>query len=308
MKKRLLHLVALDMIGGVEQLYAFFIEASQQHFDHVTVNDRKELSSSFKSRILNHSTYYSSKKWAGITLPKWPAIFRKSYLEKIIQREKPDLIVVWNKVDGFDIEGKELAIPVVYYEHGAGRDNNNPEKVKDFLAKVDAIIACSHSALEVLTKRWQLPSSNTMSVCYNPVLGIEEGLNCGSRVSTLGRPYVFGMACRMVANKGVPIALHAIVLLRQQGVDVQLKLAGVGPELKHYQQLVVDLGLSSVVKFLGLVDDMPDFYRMIDVCLCPSINEAFGLVAVEASLFSVPVVASRVGGLKEIVIEGENGV
>ena len=86
-----------------------------------------------------------------------------------------------------------------------------------------------------------------------------------------------------------------------------LVLVGDGPDRDATQQEVDRLGLTEDVRFLGKVDRVADILRGSDLFLLPSSTESFGLAALEAMACAVPVVATRVGGVPEVVIDGETG-
>lgn len=87
----------------------------------------------------------------------------------------------------------------------------------------------------------------------------------------------------------------------------KLLLVGEGPELKEAMELVEKLSLSSKVIFLGYQNDVADLIASADILLLPSSQESFGLVAIEAMASGVPVVASNVGGLSEVIEHGVTG-
>jgi N-acetyl-alpha-D-glucosaminyl L-malate synthase BshA len=89
---------------------------------------------------------------------------------------------------------------------------------------------------------------------------------------------------------------------------VVLRLVGDGPERPRVAALAHALGLETEVHFLGERVDLPDVLRGADVFLLPSETESFGLAALEAMASGVPVVASRVGGLPEVIVDGETGL
>ena len=307
MKPRILHLVALDTIGGVEQLYSFYIKASSDQFTHLTLNDRRHISPVLLPTIERYSeSIGSTKRWYCLPVPK---TLRNAHLSRCFKKLNPDLVVVWNKVAGFDRKLLSSRIPVIYYEHGGGRASPQPELAKKFLESVDSIVCASEASKALITRKWHLKRDDLL-VCHNairPECFPEDNqvpvkkLCCHSEV-------VLGMAGRLISNKGLPIALHSLKLLLEEGYKVRLKIAGQGPEQSNFTELAHVLGVSGNVDFLGNVSDMALFYRSLDIFLCPSLSESFGLVAVEAGAWGVPVIASDVGGLSEVVEHGSTGM
>jgi len=87
----------------------------------------------------------------------------------------------------------------------------------------------------------------------------------------------------------------------------RLVLIGDGPERSLAEARVRALGLHARVRFLGKLEDFVCILQHCDVFLLPSESESFGVAALEAMSVGVPVVASRVGGLPEVVVHGETG-
>ena len=86
-----------------------------------------------------------------------------------------------------------------------------------------------------------------------------------------------------------------------------LLLVGDGPDQSMVREAAIRYGVSDRVRFLGLIDDVESIMAASDVALFPSQSESFGLAALEAMACGIPVVASRVGGLPEVVLHGQNG-
>ncbi len=93
----------------------------------------------------------------------------------------------------------------------------------------------------------------------------------------------------------------------RSAMEARLVLVGDGPERADTERLARELGVSDYVTFLGKQNALPDILSAADLFLLPSQSESFGLSALEAMSCSVPVVASNVGGIPELVSHGENG-
>ena len=104
------------------------------------------------------------------------------------------------------------------------------------------------------------------------------------------------------------VRIFAETRRRMPGTKVVLRLVGDGPERPRVEALVSELGLEADVEFLGERVDLPAVLRHADVFLLPSETESFGLAALEALACGVPVVASRVAGIPEVVADGEVGL
>lgn len=90
-------------------------------------------------------------------------------------------------------------------------------------------------------------------------------------------------------------------------VRARLVLCGEGPSRAEAEQLAHNYGLADRVQFVGQVPNIADYLSVADLLLLPSQTESFGLSALEALACEVPVIATRVGGLPEVVLDGETG-
>jgi N-acetyl-alpha-D-glucosaminyl L-malate synthase BshA len=93
----------------------------------------------------------------------------------------------------------------------------------------------------------------------------------------------------------------------RQEVPARLLMVGDGPDLVDCVALARSLGVSDDVQFLGEQDQVVPLLSAAQVFLLPSSQESFGLAALEAMACEVPVVASRIGGLPELVEDGVSG-
>ncbi len=106
--------------------------------------------------------------------------------------------------------------------------------------------------------------------------------------------------------KRVDVALEAFRRIRDR-VRARFLVVGDGPDRAAAERQASDYGLDDEVEFLGEQDDPVALLSISDLFLLPSIQESFGLAALEAMACGVPVVASRVGGLPEIIEDGVTG-
>ena len=120
--------------------------------------------------------------------------------------------------------------------------------------------------------------------------------------------FIIGWAGRMVPAKSLDALLHAVARLRLRLPSVRLRVAGDGPDAERLNNLVITLGLKDLVEFCGFVTDMSSFLGTLDVFVLPSRQEGLPVSLLEAMRAGVPVVASAVGGIPEVITHRRNGM
>lgn len=119
--------------------------------------------------------------------------------------------------------------------------------------------------------------------------------------------FCVGFAGRISREKGWEDFVRVAARLAQYEGDYRFRIAGEGPRLKRMQERVDALGMTDRFEFLGPVSDMISFYESLDALLAPSRSEGMPVAQLEANAMEVPVVATRVGGVEDLIDEGRNG-
>ncbi len=125
-----------------------------------------------------------------------------------------------------------------------------------------------------------------------------------------GGPTVVGFVGRLDERKGIPLLMEAWTKLIAGAPEPRpiLRIAGTGPLRDTLRAWQLALPHPGSVELLGWVDDMPELYRTLDLLVCPSRYEGFGLAAAEAMACGRPVIATHVSSLPEIVQDGVTGL
>jgi N-acetyl-alpha-D-glucosaminyl L-malate synthase BshA len=106
--------------------------------------------------------------------------------------------------------------------------------------------------------------------------------------------------------KRIPDVIRIFAMLREE-VDGVLVLVGEGPMLREAKELAAELGVQKHVRYLGKQLDIVSILGCSDVLLFPSEEESFGLAPLEAMACEIPVIATRSGGIPEVVTDGVDG-
>jgi len=144
---------------------------------------------------------------------------------------------------------------------------------------------------------WRIPSGLDMKR-----LPPEETV----RLPTPPEPVTFGMLGRISHEKNHDMFLRALTILKDRGVSVRTVVAGTGPELSRLLQLARQLGVADQITWSGYVA-ADDFFKTVHVVVMCSRIENLPYVVLEAMSWCRPVVATRVGGIPDLVVDGETG-
>jgi glycogen(starch) synthase len=143
-----------------------------------------------------------------------------------------------------------------------------------------------------------------------PILnGIELSELAGHEAYASDGPYLFAVG-RLVYKKGFDVLIEAFRLVLQSFPHLMLVLAGDGPERSNLESKIQALGLNDRIKLLGQVEraQVGGLFSGCQFFVLPSRREPFGIVNLEAMAFGKAIVATRVGGVPEILTEGENAL
>ncbi len=120
--------------------------------------------------------------------------------------------------------------------------------------------------------------------------------------------YVIGTVARLERAKGIRYLVSAMPKVISGFPDTVLVIVGDGSKRSELTSLSCELGISQNVIFTGQLTDPGPILSILDVFVLPSLREALGIAILEAMAFSLPVVATRVGGIPEAVVHSETGV
>jgi glycosyltransferase involved in cell wall biosynthesis len=302
------HFVSLEQAAGVEAHFSEFVRqarTSDPSVEHGWLNAAGAMHPFVAERLageLAHSI--DAKRLHGVRLPARPRAVRTWHCRRAFAAARTDALVIWNRTGkaqfAVDAAGDGRCI---HWEHGAAWDAGRDAERRAYLRRVPLAIANSTAAARVLQLLWDYRGE--VHVCRNalrpsllPAAPLRKAFPPG-RIK-------LGAAARLYPVKGLAIVLHAVALLSRSR-DVELHVAGAGPELQTLRSLADRLGIAERVTFHGAVGDMASFYAQIDCLLHAPLTEAFGLVALEAAAHGCPVIAARVDGLVEAVAAGVSG-
>jgi glycosyltransferase involved in cell wall biosynthesis len=167
------------------------------------------------------------------------------------------------------------------------------------------VVAITHALARFLVDRVGLPPAKVTTIHY----GLDElptawGTNPPDPVRD-DVPLLLAV-CRLEPQKGVDVAVRALARLRAVEPEAELVVLGEGPDRTRLESLARELDVP--VHLLGRVPDVTAWLRRADVLVHPARWEGFGLALLEAMLARLPIVATNVSSIPEIVADGETGL
>ncbi len=245
-------------------------------------------------------------------------------IKKLLNRENPDIfhIHLWNpgagryafmaankqktkiiatEHDPFVLKGikkifKKIALKKT--AHTIAISNHNAEQIAQWYPEIKEKISVIHNGIEndiFLEESWHF-SVQEKNKFKKELLKADKA------------DFIIISVAALHPRKGLKYLIGAMPKVLEQAPNCKLIIAGQGPQKKELHALIHRLGLDNKIILLGHQDEIGKILKAGDLFVLPSIKEAFGLVLLEAMAAGLPIVASRVGGIPEIVEDQKSGL
>lgn len=245
-------------------------------------------------------------------------------LKKILKKEKPAIVHIhlWNPGScryAFSSINKKIT-KIITTEHDPfplkGLKNNLKKKT---LKKIDHVVAVSDANKELLLKLYP-ELKNKISTIHNGIdlENFEKSLihfstQYKARIkeqlfSASTDDFIILSIAALHPRKGLNYLMEAFKKIHIKNPKTKLVIVGEGPERKNLTKLIKILELDNEVMLIGEQSNIPHILKSSDLFVLASIKEAFGLVLLEAMAAQIPVIASEVGGIPEIIQNHKSGI
>ncbi len=252
------------------------------------------------------------------------AVFR---LARLIRAERPQILHTHTAKAGAIgrlaaiVAGKDAPPIVVHTFHGHVLHGYfDPFRTRvfrlleRFLARTStALIAVSPQVRDDLVSLHVAPAEKftvvRLGIELDERVAIDEAMRAEAR-RVMGIPperFAVGWVGRMTGVKRTEDVVRAFAALRARGVDACLCIVGDGPDREQVEHRAHELGVIRDCLFLGYQEDVARFFAVFDAFVLSSVNEGTPVVAIEALAAARPVVATRVGGVPDVVTDGVDG-
>lgn len=233
-------------------------------------------------------------------------------LHRLIRSVQPDVVHLHSRI-GADVMGGIAArlaqVPVVHT-----RRQDNPEMPWVVAVKYllhDRVIAISGGIAQVLlaeglsAAKLRCVRSAVDARCYHQPRD-RRWFESEFRVPEDSQ--VIGVVAQLIARKGHRFLLQAMPALLGQFPTLHVIFFGKGALEAELRETILNLGLAERVQFAGFREDLPRILPCLDLLVHPALMEGLGVSLLQAASARVPIVASRVGGIPEVVRDGYNGL
>ena len=237
-------------------------------------------------------------------------------IQKIIDDFQPHIIhgAVYEGVTMAAINGFIKKVPVVILEETS--DPQNRSAKADFLLRIfswtaDRFIAIAPNVADYLINTAKIDSKKVITI-NNGVeipreVSPEEIKNLRNQYHITPTDLVIGTVGRLFDDHKKITDIIAAIKMVENVDNLKLLVVGGGRDEELIKQKAIDLGVQDKVIFTGYQFDTAPFYKLMNVFCIASQREGFGLVAAEAMLHHLPVIATKVGGLQNVVVNQQTG-
>jgi len=149
---------------------------------------------------------------------------------------------------------------------------------------------------------------NAVGVSYSDELFAQNRFAKRQKYSIAEKDFVVGYIGRLSEEKGIRYLIEAIALQVRSAFPVKLLIIGEGPQRKELEEFVEKENIKRNVIFAGFQNDIGDWLPAMDVFALPSLTEGTPMSLLEAMAYGIPVIASAVGGVPQVIDSGEEGI
>ena len=238
-----------------------------------------------------------------------PMIWR---IRRIIKRERPDVVHLHSR-RGADTLGLLAALgspaPIVISRRVDNRERGWLARRKYALAS--KVVPISHGIEKILLETG-IPTGKI--VCIRSAIKLDERLptrdhaGFSEALQVPAGHRVIAVLAQLIERKGHRYLIDAMPEILSVHPNTRLLILGRGPEQPRIEQQIRRLGLETQIRMAGFREDLPRWLPCFDLVVHPALREGLGVALLEAVAAGVPIVASRAGGVPEIVRDGENGL
>ncbi|MGF1765201.1 glycosyltransferase [Aliivibrio kagoshimensis] len=297
------HIVYSFHVGGLEKIITNAINSLGKDFTHsiISLTDIGSIVDDVKPNI----SVYQLKKSAGNDFRIYPKLY------KLLKDLSPDVVQSYNLAT-FEYQwiAKLLSIPVrLHAEHG--RDSYDPYgevKKYQWIRKI-----CSFAVTDIVAVSADLYTWLISSVGINPkkMTLIRNGVDTTHFLkSSQTSDFIVGHVARLHSIKNQAMLINAFSKAQALNEDfnkkAKLQIIGDGPEMENLQSLCASSSRANI-HFEGQKSDVLKYYQHFSVFALSSIAEGIPMTLLEAMSVGIPHVVTNVGGIGEVIIEGETG-
>lgn len=245
-------------------------------------------------------------------------------IKKLLKKYDPDVVHTHGQRAGLvgRLATKNLPIKIVHTEHTYTSEFRlkNPvlhlshlRAMKVLNQYTDYTIAVSKAVKQFLIKN-KLAKDGKISVVYNGItpmtkkIGENEISAFKSEYGIEGKDIVIGTVGSFNEQKDTKTLIQAVAKMIKKWPNIKLVLVGKGHLRRKLEHLAKRLKIEDRVIFTGVLTNVLPALKSFDIFVLPSLSEAFGITLLEAMKAGVPIIATKVGGIPEIIRHNHNGI
>lgn len=303
-KTKILYFTTSPIIGGAEkQLFELVTNLNKNKFEILVCAIKGEqegpLLEKIREKGIKTKSLNVNSKWR---------FYKVFQFYSLLKKEKPDILQSFLFFDNIiaRIFGKIAGITIVI----SGQRNVEIKRswLRNFLDKItlplaDFVVSNSEAGKSILINREKV-SEEKIRVIYN---GIKIDSVYQNKKDKEGNNKTIGFVGHLTKQKGVEYLLRATKELKEKKEDFALKIIGDGSERRSLEKLSQDLSIENFVYFVGHKENAWKYMQDLNVLVLPSLWEGLPNVIMEAMAVGLPVVATSVGGVPELIKNNETG-